>query len=149
MIRPILIMTNIISGVILLLLSVVWFRVSALATIILLLASFDQFEDAYFYITGRSVFPKAMAGFDLGAEILQFVIAVAVFVLGASYAGRLENNILPYMTMLSGLMIAFSSIYDISVIFSGKYGYGGKLRGGVLSLEEGDKGGRRRALRRI
>jgi hypothetical protein len=147
MIRAILVVTNMISGFILLLLSVVWFRISVLATLILLLASFDQFEDVYFYVTGRSVFPRVMAGLDLGAEILQFTIAVAIFVLGASYVGRLENTVMPYLTMLAGLMVAFSSLYDISMIFSGKYGYGG--RGGVLSLEEGFKEYRRRTLRRV
>lgn len=142
MLRLILICINMLVGVMLILLSIAWYRISPLTSMVLLAASIDQFEDVFFLATGKSLFPRFLAGFDVGAEIAQFVLGIAIFLFGASYVNRLEYAAIPYFTIIMGLAVCFSAMYDIASI-PDRYPLA-RMRGMMLH-EEGHK--RRRVLR--
>lgn len=148
--RFILIAANLLIGVLLLLMSWTWFKVSPMASIIFLAAALDQFEDVYYLSTGRSLLPKALAGFDIGAELLQFIMGVAILLLGISYIGRLEYSMLPHLTVLLGFAVCVSSIYDIMSMQS-RHRVGAERFEGVhqIGLQESGEENRRRILRNI
>ncbi|RLE66356.1 MAG: hypothetical protein DRJ38_01875 [Thermoprotei archaeon] len=135
---------NLLVGVLLVLLSIAWFRISPLVSVILLIASFDQFEDVYFLAKGRSLFPPILSGLDVGAELMQFVLGVAIMLFGASYMGKLEYQLLPELMIALGFMVSLSSAYDLALMPS-RHRPVKKME--VLSIEEGLKR-YRRILRR-
>lgn len=137
---------NLFIGVLLVILSAAWLRVSPLISILLLIAAFDQFEDVYYLSTGKSIFPRILSGLDVGAELVQFILGIAIIFFGLSYVGKIEYAFLPYLTVALGLMIAFSSAYDIAS-FPSRYVL--KTQMEVLSIEAGvERTRRRRVIRK-
>lgn len=146
MLKAILAAINLFIGVLLVILSAAWLRISPLISILLLIAAFDQFEDVYYLSTGKSIFPKILSGLDVGAELVQFILSIAIIFFGLSYIGKIEYAFLPYLTVALGLMIAFSSAYDIASLPSR---YALKPRMEVLSIEAGlERTRRRRVIRK-
>jgi len=136
---------NLLVGILLILLSIAWFRISPLVSIILLLASFDQFEDFYFLAKGRSLFPPILSGLDIGAELMQFVLGVAIILFGVSYMGKIEYQLLPELMVALGFFTTVSSAYDLALMPL-RHKHAKRME--VLSIEEGFERYRRRVLRR-
>jgi len=143
MLRGLFAAINLLVGILLILLSVAWFRISPIVSAILLLASFDQFEDLYFLATGRSLFPPILSGLDIGAELMQLILGAAIILFGLSYMGKLEYQLLPELMIVLGFLTAASAAYDLALMPERHKRVGVE----VLSIEEGFKRHRRRALR--
>jgi len=147
-IKPFLIVANLLTGIMLILLSCAWFKISPLASVIILFASFDQFEDVYFLVTGRSLLKGILIGYDIGAEIAQFVMGIAILLFGVSYIDRLAYSMLPYATAFLGFIVCFSSLYDLASM-SERHLIGRVKRVEVGIHEESIKRSRRRLLRDV
>jgi len=83
-------------------------------SLLLVLASFDQFEDVYYYTTGRRLLPRWFMPFDIVFEVTAVLIGLAILVFSLIYFSYFQTWFFKSMLFISVVMI-FSAIEDIII----------------------------------
>lgn len=143
MVRQLLGAVNILTGLVLIALSIAYFQDSTIVAALLLIASVDQFVDAYLFMTGRELRPRVLLGLDLAADILQVLIGLAALLMGISYVSRLQDTLLAYLLAAVGALMLVTSVVEYMLPTTG----GPVLIRTSASLTRGRRGIRRIATR--
>jgi hypothetical protein len=95
-----------------LIMAVVTFQYHPWLALVFLLASFDQFEDVYYYVYGKRLIPRSLMFFDIIFEGVMFMIGLAMLMLSVSYYAYFSTWFFRAMIFLS-IMIMWSSVEDV------------------------------------
>ena len=106
------IIINSFALVLLIVLAYVMWQTNPSFSFILALAAVDQFEDVYYYVYKRRLFPNWFMPFDIIFEVILFGIGLGMLVFSISYYVYFETWFFRALLPLS-IMIMYSSLEDI------------------------------------
>jgi len=81
-------------------------------SVVLALAAIDQFEDVYYYVYRKRLFPSWFMPFDMAFEMTLFGIGLGMFIFSVSYYVYFETWFFQALLPIS-LLIMYSAIEDI------------------------------------
>jgi len=114
------VIVNSITFVVMLMLAYAFMNTNPLLALLLVLASFDQFEDVYYYTTGRRLLPKWFMPFDIVFEVMAILLGLAIFIFSLIYFTYFQTWFFKSMLFISAVMM-FSAVEDI-VIWGRSFG---------------------------
>jgi len=110
--RVLRVIVNSFAFVLALVMSIVTLQYNPLLSILFLLASFDQFEDVYYYVYGKRLIPRSLMFLDIVFEGVMFMVGLAMLLLSVSYYAYFSTWLFRAMLFLS-IMIMWSSVEDV------------------------------------
>jgi len=102
--------------IVLFIIAVVVFPASPPLAVFLCLAAFDQFEDVYYYIYGKRLFPSWFMPIDLIFELTVVGLGLGMFVYSLIYYSYFETWFFRALLILS-IPIVYSAIEDVVMWF--------------------------------
>ncbi len=110
--RVLRVIVNSLAFVVLLMMAVsVWYG-NPLLAIVLFLAAIDQFEDVYYYTTGKRMFPDWFRPIDVSLELVLIAVGVGILLFSVVYYLYFETWFFR-MLMIMAVLMVYSAAEDI------------------------------------
>ena len=106
------IIINSFALILLLILAYVMWQSNPSLSFLLVLAAVDQFEDVYYYVYRKRMFPEWFMPFDMFFEVVLFGIGIGMFLFSISYYVYFETWFFKALMPLA-ILIMYSSLEDI------------------------------------
>ena len=112
MLRIVRIIINSFAFILLVILAYIMWQSNPTFSILLALAAIDQFEDVYYYVYRKRLFPSWFMPIDVVFEVVLFVVGLGMLLFSITYYIYFETWFFRALLPLS-IMVMYSSVEDI------------------------------------